>query len=54
MNLIDLLDIKEPQKDIKRSKKAMKVIRDKLKARTTMVPNLYKFLPLWDHWDLTD
>ena len=37
MNLIDLLDIKEPLKDIKRPKKAMKVIKAKSKARNTMV-----------------
>ena len=37
MNLIDLLDIERPQKDIKRPKKAMKVVKAKSKARGTMV-----------------
>ena len=43
MNLIDLLDIKEPLKDIRRPKKVMKVLKDKSKARTTMVSNFYNF-----------
>ena len=37
MNLIDLLDIKRPQKVIKRPKKALKVVKAKSKARSTMV-----------------
>ena len=47
MNLIDLLDIKRPQKVIKRPKKAMKVVKAKLKARGTMVYifcNFFTFL----------
>ena len=37
MSLNDLLDIKRPQKVIKRPKKAMKVVKAKSKARGTMV-----------------
>ena len=47
MNLIDLLDIKEPLKDIKRPKKAMKVIKAKSKASGTMIHlfcNFFTFL----------
>ena len=47
MNLIDLLDIKEPLKDIKRPKKVMKVLKAKSKARGTMVSlfcNFFTFL----------
>jgi len=47
MNLIDLLDIERPQKDIKRPKKAMKVVKTKSKARGTMVSlfcNFFTFL----------
>ena len=54
MNLIDLLDIKEPLKDIKRPKKAMKVIKAKSKARYTMVSHFHIFSPFWDHWDLME
>ena len=47
MNLIDLLDIERPPKDIKRPKKAMKVVKTKSKARGTMVSlfcNFFTFL----------
>ena len=47
MNLIDLLDIERPQKDIKRPKKATKVVKAKSKARGTMVSlfcNFFTFL----------
>ena len=37
MSLNDLLDIKRPQKVIKRPKKAMKVVKAKSKARSKMV-----------------
>ena len=45
--LIDLLDIERPQKDIKRPKKATKVVKAKSKASGTMVSlfcNFFTFL----------
>ena len=54
MNRIDLLDIKEPQKDIKRPKRPFLFLKAALKAKATMVWNFCIFLPFWDHWDLTE
>ncbi len=46
MNLIDLLDIRDTQKDIKRPEKVMKVIKAKSKARTIILSHFYIFFGL--------
>ena len=44
MNLIDLLDIRDQQKDTKRPEKVIKVIKAKSKARATIVSHIFYFL----------